>query len=104
MWFRRGKRSEQSFDAASKKIVVKICREWLKPLVTLFADNDCSRFTSRICAQVLVCGSDGVTYPTPCALEEANCKSRKKGLAPIKRVENGQCGSAGIKGQSSALI
>ena len=74
-------------------------------LLSLFADNDdCSRFANQFCIQVTVCGSDGVTYPTPCALEEANCKARKKGLASIKRVDNKECGSAREKGQGNALI
>ena len=73
--------------------------------MSLFADNDdCSRFTNGFCLSVIVCGSDGVTYPTPCDLEEANCKARKKGLAPIKRVDDKECGSAGEKGQRKALL
>ena len=73
--------------------------------MSLFADNDdCSRFANQICLQVIVCGSDGVTYSDPCALEEANCKARKKGLAPIKEVDFNECGSAGEKGQREALF
>ena len=74
--------------------------------MTLFADNDdcASRFAARGCILVTVCGSDGETYPTPCALEYANCKARKKGLAPIKRVDDEECGSAGEKGQRKALF
>ena len=74
--------------------------------MTLFADDDdcASRFAAVGCFIGTVCGSDGVTYPTPCALEEANCKAGKKGLAPIKKVDDKECGSAGEKGQRNALI
>ena len=59
---------------------------------------------SQVCATVTVCGSDGVTYPTPCALEEAHCKARKKGLMGITRVDDEECGSAGERGQIEALF
>ena len=75
-------------------------------LLTLFADDDdcISRFIARGCILVTVCGSDGETYPTPCALEFADCEARKKGLAPIKRVDDKECGSPGEKGQGKALL
>ena len=80
-----------------------LCRVLLKLdfcLLTLFADgDDCvSRFAAVGCLIETVCGSDGETYPTACALEIADCKARKKGLAPIKRVDDEECGSAGEKG------
>ena len=57
-----------------------------------------------MCVQVTACGSDGVKYSTECALKEADCKARKKGLAPIKWVDNRVCGSAEEKGQRKALL
>ena len=62
--------------------------------ILLFADNyACSRFTSQVykCAQVVVCGSNGLTYSTPCKLEEASCKAERKGLSPIKTLPIGRC-------------
>ena len=57
-----------------------------------FTDNDdCLRFTGHNCAQVVVCGSNGLTYSTPCKLEEASCKAKRKGLSPIKTLHNGRC-------------
>ena len=72
----------------------------------LFADDDDCAFllAARGCFIRTVCGSDGETYPTACALEYANCKARKKGLAPIKEVDFNECGSAGEKGQREALF
>jgi len=76
---------------------VKLHTTTAEGVLPLAGDDDCSRFASQVCVQVTACGSDGATYPTLCALEEANCKAMKKGLAPIKWVDNRVCGSKGVK-------
>ncbi|MPC59616.1 Serine protease inhibitor dipetalogastin [Portunus trituberculatus] len=42
-----------------------------------------------------LCGSDGVTYSNPCALEVANCKSRARGGTEVVREFHGPCGECG---------
>ncbi|XP_050729540.1 agrin-like isoform X13 [Eriocheir sinensis] len=45
-----------------------------------------------------VCGSDGLTYNNPCALEVANCKSRARGGLTVETKFEGPCVAALPKG------
>ena len=62
--------NQLSYSSSSSDTCLRACTREFKPL----------------------CGSDGVTYSNPCALEVANCKSRARGGADVVREFEGPCG------------
>uniref|UniRef100_A0A8C6W8W0 HtrA serine peptidase 4 n=1 Tax=Nannospalax galili TaxID=1026970 RepID=A0A8C6W8W0_NANGA len=49
------------------------------------------------CAEGAVCGSDGRTYPSLCALRAENRAARLRGALPAVPVQKGGCGDAGTR-------
>lgn len=46
-----------------------------------------------------VCGSDGRTYPSLCALRKENRAARQRGALPAVPVQKGACGDSGERGR-----